>query len=128
MKPATGKMRFIPGSLGVLFICGMALLFAPLSTESGSFVSVTSPDAHDLISGNTLSGRPHGDFVIHEGQLYLKTQVTRSALILVTWVRRYDWSSAKLKEFRADHPELEGYYPDPTKPNAGITWIQRGKD
>ena len=110
--------------VGIPTLCLLALTMIPVTPETALFLSVRSPDRFtDMVSGSRLPGHPNGEFIIHGGNLYLKIQGTRSALVLVTIVSRYDWTLAKLKTFRAQHPELERYFPDSTKPNGGIAWI-----
>ncbi len=124
------SLRSLMGlSLGValaLWVVGVGvlLLFIPMSRENALFACVSNPNKHaDTLSSHDLPGKPNGEFLVNNNKLYLKVQGTRSAVVLVTGVSFYDWSSGKLAKFRADHPELEQYYPDRTKPNAGIAWV-----
>ncbi len=48
------------------------------------------------------------DYVIYEGELYLKFQETRS-LFLAVQVKSFEWSGPKLRQLVKDHPELEVY-------------------
>jgi hypothetical protein len=34
------------------------------------------------------------------------------------------WKQEKLYQFRREHPELEKYWVDPSKPNGGVAWIE----
>lgn len=49
------------------------------------------------------------DYVVYEGELYLKIQETRRALIATEFVRRFEWSQERLDQLVSDHPELEVY-------------------
>jgi hypothetical protein len=121
------KLRIFLGVLAALLVCFIALTSIPVTSERALFVAVTSSDRWgDRVFSSRLPEHPNGDFVVHDAKLYLKVQGTRSALLLVTFVHRYEWTLAKFAKFRAEHPELEQYFPDPAKPNAGISWIPTG--
>ena len=108
----------------VICLIVFLLFLVPVSREAASFTDVNSPDKHtDSIFGHYLPGKPNGDFIIYDNKLYLKVQGLSRAIVLVTFVRRYEWSTEKLAKFRTEHPELEPYLPDGTKHNAGIAWI-----
>lgn len=111
-------------AIPVALLAGLGVAFVPCSREAASFVCVSSPDKYtDEAFGHYLPGRPNGDFIVHDNKLYLKVQGVRQVMGLVTAVRSYEWSPEKLARLRAEHTELEPYFPDATKPNGGIAWI-----
>ena len=106
----------------VALLVGLGIASVRCSPEAASFVCVSSPDKNsDRLFGHYLPGKPNGDFIVHDNKLYLKVQGVRQ--VMVTAVRSYERSPEKLARLRAEHTELERYFPDATKPNAGIEWI-----
>lgn len=113
-------------AMPVVLLIALGSAFMPCSREAASFVCVSSPDEHtDSLFGHYLPGQPNGDFLVYDNKLYLKVQGLRHAMVLVTGVRRYEWTVESLTKFRDEHPELESYLPGTTKSNAGIAWITK---
>jgi hypothetical protein len=110
--------------LWVLHVFFWLLNSIPVTSENALFGSVSAPYSHDdSLFSSRLPNQLRGDFIVHEDKLYLKIQGLQLSIIGVPVVTRYDWTLAKLKKFRAEHPELDRYFPDPAKPNAGVQWI-----
>ena len=123
MSPLSRRFCIILFSAGLPCLVILALTMVPVTAESALFIAATSPDRHtERVFGSELPDHPNGDFIIRHGKLYLKVQGTRSALVLVTLLSRYDWTASKLKKLRVEHPEIERYLPEPTKNNGGIAW------
>ncbi len=49
------------------------------------------------------------DYVVYEGELYLKVQELSRALILTQYVTTFEWPKERLDQLVKDHPELEVY-------------------
>lgn len=118
------RFRILLLLVGLLLLVLLALTIVPVTAETALFIAATSPDRHtERIFGSQLPDHPNNDFLIRDGKLYLKIQGTRSALVLTTFLSRYDWTISKFKKLRVEHPEIERYLPDSTKENGGIVWI-----
>lgn len=48
------------------------------------------------------------EYVVFEGELFLKVQETRRTLLDMS-VKRFEWSNEKLEQLFSDHPELKPY-------------------
>ena len=69
----------------------------------------------------TLRGRQDGvSHLVSEGRLYLVVQRERQSLLLVMGVETETWDVARIRTFRAAHPDLEPYWPDPSREDGGI--------
>lgn len=64
------------------------------------------------------------DHIVLNGKMYLRVQTTRPSGLVVTYVDFDRWDAAKVQEFRADHPELEPYWPEPSRADGGVTWLR----
>lgn len=115
--------------LGVLYVSSWLLTSIPVASEEALFGAVSSLNSHDdSLFSSRLPNQPRGDFIVHADKLYLKIQGVQLSILGVPLVTRYDWTPAKLKKFRAEHPELDRYFPDPSQSNAGVPWILNRKE
>lgn len=60
-----------------------------------------------------------------DGKLFLRVQSTQHALFLVTYVDTADWDAAKVARYRAEHPELDALWPQPSARDGGVRWLRR---
>jgi hypothetical protein len=63
------------------------------------------------------------EYQIRDGKLYLRIQAERD-LLLFMGVEQTEWEVARIRAFRARHPELEGYWPDPEGEDGGVRWVR----
>ena len=66
----------------------------------------------------------HPLFAIRNGRLYLECQSTRHALVLTTFVSFTEWTASSIVAFRRTHPELEGLWPNSSRPDGGVAWLR----
>jgi len=124
------KTITLVSAAALLFI--VALLFLPLRSGQSTYVSVSAPLVGPLgIVDNLFKTAPvfdtPADYFIQDGELFLRTQTTRYALLLVTYVNPGFRTSNDVQAFRKRHPELEGYWPRLDLPDGGVPWTHERK-
>jgi hypothetical protein len=112
-----------------LLLIFLILFFVPFISPSSLYCPVSDPVDHWMGSNLCITNKELGlksipEFIIYNNKLYLKVQTTRYALILITYTSFKDWDENKIIELRKKNPELERYWPDVQKSNAGIQWIK----
>jgi hypothetical protein len=112
-------------SIGALV--SVALLFVAnyCSSVGATYAAVTDPasiwpSAMDTFTTRYAFALSVPDYEIRDGKLYLKVQVTRPSMLLVTFVSFGHWDAEKVQRLRSEHPELEPYWP-----TGGVRWIPR---
>ena len=119
--------------LTVVFItavCLIALLIGGLTLPSGKpgtalYAAAKSPTRFsDELWGSRLPDHPTGDFLIHNGKLYLKVQTIYHHFIDDS-VSMIEWTPERLSALLRDHPDLAPYVPDSTRPDGGIAWLKK---
>jgi hypothetical protein len=63
------------------------------------------------------------DFLIENGELFLKIQDTHTKWWLYVVVNKPKWPPEKLAAFKQDQPEIVELFPDPHSPTGGIAWL-----
>jgi hypothetical protein len=110
----------------------VALLIAGLTLPTGKPGTVlyyaaksTFPlRAMDMVWSSNLPEHPTGDFLLHDGRLYLKVQTIYHHFI-DDGVSFTHWTPERLSALLREHPELAPYFPDSGKPDGGIAWLNR---
>lgn len=107
----------------VLVVLGIFAAFVVPVTPWGNIYFPVSADvdywrARDGVTTEAWFGAP--DHLVQDGQLFLRVQSTRHALVLVTEVDAPHWDEQSVASYRADHPELDDLWPDQP-----IRWLRR---
>ncbi len=63
------------------------------------------------------------DFLIENGELFLKIQDTHTKWWLYVVVNQPKWIPKELTALQKDHPEIVELFPDPYSPTGGISWL-----
>ena len=100
----------------------LAALFAPTTP----WVNIYCPVAADVefwsdaecLRTETWLGAP--DHVVKDGQLHLRVQSTRHALVIVTVVDAPGWGEQAVAAYRAGHPTIERLWPEQP-----IRWLRQ---
>jgi hypothetical protein len=89
------------------------------------YVAARSPSRFDdELWSSRLPEHPTGDFLLHDGKLYLKVQTIYHHFIDNT-VSRTEWTPVRLSALLREHPDLAAYFPDSGKPDGGIAWLKK---
>jgi hypothetical protein len=109
---------------GVLFFilnycCHVSTTYCAVTDSATSWGSVA-----DTFTTEEVLALSVPDHVVRDGKLYLKVQVTRPSMLLVTFVGFGDWDAERIRVFRQQHPELEMYWPDKERPDGGVKWLR----
>lgn len=81
------------------------------------------PDFGERINTGRTMATFTPDYVVRDGKLYLRVRVVHFTPIL-TGLSDTNWDEARIRAFRARHPELEEYWPDPKRPDGGVRWLR----
>ena len=101
-----------------LLLVLVAACFYPFGQTTHVYQSVVSAN-----HTHTVRGRASEDFLLEHGALHLRVRTTRPAPFL-TWVDRVEWTAEKLADLRAQRPELEPHWPDPSRVDLGVVWLE----
>lgn len=117
-------MKKVVIALGIMVVTYIVLFTIPVGPRTIIYESVAEqgPMDHDVV---VVEDNPRGDYLVRDNKLYLRTQETRGALVLVTFVSQTRWTAQKIQELRRAHPELEPYWPEPQAPDGGVQWVRR---
>ena len=107
--------------LSLLEVLFVAALFVPVSPWIHIYVPAASDeDRWTVGAGHRVeSWWPCPDHLVEDDRLYLRVQSTRAST-LMTFVDAPRWDDGSVAEYRADHPELTGLWPE--RP---IRWLRR---
>jgi hypothetical protein len=96
------------------------VLFLPYIKQPSSFRRA----AADLYE-STEKLDSDDEFVVLNGQLYLRVQTAYHSLIFVSGVSTNQWNSAKLWSLIERHKELKPLLPNPDATDGGISWLSK---
>jgi hypothetical protein len=63
------------------------------------------------------------DYIIRDGNLYLRIQ-SQMNLVILMGVSDDEWDDDRVGTFRQAHPDLEAYWPDRSRPDGGVKWLR----
>jgi|GEM_PF-6999251 len=96
-----------------------ANIYCPVSANAVSWTDVPFDQCQ-----RTRSWFGADDYLVHEGQLFLRVQSTRPTLVL-TWLDAPRWDVSTLSELVAAHGELRARLPRPGAADGGVSWLRR---
>ena len=107
------------GAVSVPMPGGVAT-YTPVSAQPSGYLHIVTNMVHRIAPwfGEAPS------YFVEDGELYLRNQTTRHALVLVTFVSPGINSRADIEAFRREHPALEHYWPEPDEPDGGVAWTR----
>jgi hypothetical protein len=107
----------------LICVVGAIPVRAPIHDYRAVSAEGGTRDPGDMISSGTAGIQEFEDYALLDGALYLRFQTTRGALLLVTHLDFREWTAADVEAFRKAHPKLEPHWPDPTRADGGVAWI-----
>lgn len=67
---------------------------------------------------------PPAEYLVKDGELYLRVQKTKLMILLLGNTTRYErWTAARLHTLTVAHPELLKLLPRPEAPDHGVVWL-----
>ena len=127
-------MRTILKVLTIAAVGVLVLFYVPFFPGVRTYRDVGSPPELPLdyramkhrfvVSDTDPAVDAHGLYAIYDERLYLSCQSTRYAVILTTFVSFTEWNASSIGDFRRDHPDLERFWPDPSRLDGGVAWVR----
>jgi len=100
------------------------------SLESALYRSVRAPRigwaADEEVALVDLPKGTSREYLLRDGHLLLRVQTTYPRWGLMMVVDRTEWTPERIKLLRASHPELEGFWPAPSRDDGGVQWVSPG--
>lgn len=116
-------------AIGALIIS--CLLVLPFVLPSGGTTAIyysVNKATHGSIEGVDWIAVENSEdkFIFYKDKLYLLFQVEKSTVFFPI-VKTEPWDSIRLLDLRANHNELQPYWPDTDASNLGVKWISAQK-